>query len=88
MAYGDHSGTPSLNQQVTYVLSNAEVMNYRVYSTQAVIVNVRNERCVDLYVTVGAVSWNVLGATFGNAQGSWYDGTTFSGVLPKGNPWG
>jgi hypothetical protein len=63
-------------------------MKYQVQTAQATIVNIHNERCVDLYVTVGAVSWTVLAATFGNAQGSWYDGTTFSGVLPKGNPWG
>jgi hypothetical protein len=86
--YGDHTNTPQFNQVVTYVLSQAETMKYQVQSTQATIVNIHNERCVDLSVTVGAANWTVLNATYGNAQGSWYDGSTFSGVLPKGNPWG
>jgi hypothetical protein len=88
MAYGDHNETPSVTQTVTYTLSLAEYMKYQVLTAQATIVAVHNERCVDLFVTVGAASWTVLNATYGNAQGSWYDGQTFSGVLPKGNPWG
>jgi hypothetical protein len=182
MAYGDTDTTPRIGTPVTHVLALSDYMKYQVLTAQATVINIHNERVVDLVAQVNvppavaksaiitnfSITSNVvmfvaansfangdivaisglstgsylngqnlqvmigsyvnavgatvpiplgqfaaafthadvgstsdsgtakqiqtnltpLGAPFGNMQGGWYFGTTFSGILPKGNPWG
>ena len=96
MAYGDHDGTPYFGQQVTYVLSLAEYNLYGVQSVYpATITNILTATCVDLQATFTtkeqnpgqSVTLTEKNVTFGNAQGNWYQGNSFTGVLPTGSPW-
>jgi hypothetical protein len=90
MAYGDYVQTPSLGQQVTYVVSQEESLRYHLDSFAAVfpaiIFFVHTPLCVDLNVTIGGVAFKVSKVSFGNSQRNWYDGQTFGGVLPAGSP--
>ena len=94
MAYGDKSITPFVGQAVMYVLSLEEYNRYGVLSASGTITSVHTPLSVDLtatFTTKGAnpgqsVTLNKLSVSWGNSQGNWYDGTTFSGIPPAGSP--
>src|SRR5882762_210825 len=50
--YGEYTGTPNLNQKVTYVLSQEEYNRYQVQSVPATITFIRTTLSVDLYAVV------------------------------------
>jgi len=52
MAYGDKTGTPTVGQSCTYVLSQEEYNRYRVASVSGTITNIHTAVSVDLQATV------------------------------------